>query len=327
MNENSVLVTGANGFLGRKIISELIGEGKTVYATDMGSASAVPNIAYQKADITRPEELNDAFGSSSTVIHAAGLAHVFTLDSRSDEKFRQINEIGTGNVAMTAAQAGAGHLILISSVSVYGPNTLGIYDENRACLPVGAYALSKYHAELRAIEIANKSGMALTILRLSTLYGEGDPGNIRRLICSLDQGRFFWVGDGSNRKSLLYNGDAARACAAVASRPASGIWIYNVSAPACSMSEIVEGITDALGKEKQPLPLRIPGRLALFFNGVLSRMPNQRFAGMQQTIKKWLSDDVYDTARFERYYGFRPQIGVKEGMRREVEWYRNYIKS
>jgi nucleoside-diphosphate-sugar epimerase len=51
---------------------------------------------------------------------------------------------------------------------------------------------------------------------------------------TLDRGRFLWIGDGSNRESLLYKGDAARACMAAAERPASGINIYNVSAPACN---------------------------------------------------------------------------------------------
>ena len=60
--------------------------------------------------------------------------------------------------------------------------------------------------------------MALTILRLATLYGEGDPGNVGRLMRTLDRGRFLWIGDGSNRKSLLYRGDAANACMAVAER-------------------------------------------------------------------------------------------------------------
>ena len=84
-------------------------------------------------------------------------------------------------------------------------------DENTPCNPVGPYALSKYNAELRAIEIARVSGMALAILRLATLYGEGNPGNVGRLMRALDRGRFLWIGDGSNRKSLLYRGDAARA--------------------------------------------------------------------------------------------------------------------
>lgn len=203
------------------------------------------------------------------------------------DKFRQINEIGTANVASTAAAAGVGHLILISSVSVYCPYTQGIYDENTPCNPVGPYALSKYNAELRAIEIVRVSEMALTILRLATLYGEGDPGNVGRLMRTLDKGRFLWIGDSSNRKSLLYKGDAARACMAVAERPARGINIYNVSAPACTMREIMDGIANALGK--YPSPVRLPALPALLLSRHLSRIPNRRTVGLHQTVMKWLA--------------------------------------
>jgi nucleoside-diphosphate-sugar epimerase len=59
-----------------------------------------------------------------------------------------------------------------------------------------------------------------------------------------------------NRESLLYKGDAARACLEVAARPAAGIHIYNVSAPASTMHEIVDGIADVLGQH--PFPVRVP---------------------------------------------------------------------
>ena len=219
----NILLTGANGFLGRAILSQLQASGIPVCATDLGATIGASDIVYRQADIARLEELKPVLENAITVIHVAGLAHIFSPDANSAGKFRQINEIGTANVTAAAAAAGVGHLIVISSVSVYGPYTQGVYDENTPCNPVGPYALSKYNAELRAIEIARESGMALTILRLATLYGEGDPGNVGRLMRTLDRGRFLWIGDGRNRKSLLYKGDAARACMAVAERPASGI--------------------------------------------------------------------------------------------------------
>ena len=129
--------------------------------------------------------------------------------------------------------------------------------------------------------------MALTILRLATLYGEGDPGNVGRLMRTLDRGRFLWIGDGSNRESLWYRGDAARACMAVAERPASGINIYNISAPACTMREIVDGIADALGKH--PFPVRVPATLALLLSRHLSRIPNRRMAGNLGTRYQFLA--------------------------------------
>jgi nucleoside-diphosphate-sugar epimerase len=162
-------------------------------------------------------------------------------------------------------------------------------------------------------------------LRLATLYGEGDPGNVGRLIRTLDSGRFLWIGDGSNRKSLLYKGDAARACMAVSGRPASGINIYNVSSPACNIREIVDGIAGALGK--RPLPVQVPVSLALFLSRHLSRIPNRRMAGLHQTVKKWLAEDVYDTRRFEETYGFQTKTSLKDGLKREVDWYRKQMLS
>jgi nucleoside-diphosphate-sugar epimerase len=320
MDGNVVLVTGANGFLGRAIVSLLRVSGNSVRTTDLVATSDVFDDMYRKADITRPEEFKPVSEGATTVVHVAGLAHIFSPKANLADRFRQINEIGTANVVTAASAAGVEHLILISSVSVYGPHTQGMYDENTPCSPVGPYALSKYNAELQAIEIARESRMALTILRLATLYGEGDPGNVGRLIRALDGGRFLWIGDGSNRKSLLYVGDAARACMTVAGRPASGINIYNVSGPACTMHEIVAGIAATLGKH--PFPVRVPSSLALLLSRYLSMIPNRRMARLHQTVKKWLAEDVYDNRRFEEAYGFQTKTSLKDGLKREVDWYR-----
>ena len=144
------------------------------------------------------------------------------------------------------------------------------------------------------------------------------------LVGTLDRGRFLWIGDGSNRESLLYKGDAARACMAAAERPASGINIYNVSAPACTMREIVDGIADALGKH--PFPVQVPAPPALLLSRHLSRIPNRRMAGLHQTVKKWLAEDVYDTRRFEEAYGFQTKTSLEDGLKREVDWYLKAVR-
>lgn len=315
-----LLITGANGFLGQAIVGLLQSANIPVRTTGIEATPMIPGNNYIQTDITQIEALKPVFEKTTTVIHAAGLAHIFSPDANSNDKFRQINEIGTANVASAAITAGVRHLILISSVSVYGPYTNGVYDENTPCNPVGPYALSKYKAEMRAIEIARKGGMALTILRLATLYGEGDPGNVGRLVHMLDKGYFLWIGDGSNRKSLLYKGDAARACISVAQRAASGVNTFNISAPHCTMREIVDGIAEAL--DKRPLPLQIPASLALFLSRHLSKIPNHRLKGLHQNVKKWLAEDVYDTHRFGEAYNFQTQTELKDGLKREVNWYR-----
>ncbi len=318
----NILITGANGFLGRSILDLLQASGFSVRATDLGAlCSGAANVYYRKADITNRDQITPILGNITTVIHAAGLAHVFNQDASSDERFYKINEIGTENVASAAAAAGVRHFVLISSVSVYGPYADDACDELRTCKPVGPYAQSKYNAELRATKNAQKSGMALTIFRLATLYGEDDPGNVVRLVRSIDRGGFFWIGNGSNRKSLLYKGDAARAVMTVIQQPASGVNIFNISAPPCTMREIVDGVGDALGK--YPFPLHVPASLALLLGRCLSKIPNCQLAGLYQTVKKWLAEDVYDARRFQEAYGFQTKTSLQAGLKREVDWYKN----
>ena len=142
-----------------------------------------------------------------------------------------------------------------------------------------------------------------------------------RLVRAIDRGSFFWIGNGSNRKSLLYKGDAALAVMAVIQRPASGVNIFNVSAPPCTMREIVDGIGDALGK--YPFPLHVPASLALLLGRCLSKIPNRRLAGLHQTVKKWLAEDVYDAGRFQEAYGFQIKTSLQDGLKHEVDWYKN----
>jgi len=318
-DKKTVLVTGSNGFLGQTILKGLNESGSATKGTDISEHSK-SKCEYKRADITNGNTFSKAAEGADTVIHTAGLAHVFSSYRDDYEKFWKINADGAENVANAAAKNGVQHFVLISTVAAYGPYTAGTYDENKSPMPVGPYAESKYEGELRAVEVAKRSGMALTILRLATLYGEGDPGNIKRLINSIDRRRFVWIGDGQNRKSLLYKGDAARACRAVALNPASGIRIFNISGPPCTMKEIVDTLCEALGK--RPLPGKVPASIALPLSKVVSSMPIKRFKNIHGTVKKWLAEDVYDTSKFENTFGFNPEVGIEEGLRREVEWYR-----
>lgn len=315
-----LLLTGANGFLGSEIVQQAIVANLSVRTTDISPETLSPDVDYRPADILDLSSLNSIFRDVPLVIHAAGLAHIFDKTKAANAPFKEINEVGTANVAQAAANAGVKHFILISSVSVYGPFTRGVYDESKLCCPEGKYAESKYQAELHAIEIAKKSDMALTILRLATLYGEGDPGNVARLMRTIDRGRFIWIGNGSNRKSLLHSQDAARACLAVVQRPAIGVNIFNVSALPCTMREVVEGLAGALGKHIPPFG--IPASLVRGISELFSILPVSRLQNLGATTRKWLADDVYDGRKFEHAFNFQSRVNLAEGLRREVAWYR-----
>jgi nucleoside-diphosphate-sugar epimerase len=315
-----LMVTGANGFFGSEIVRQGLEAGLHVSTSDRHPDSLICGVDYAQADVLLPPVWLTVLASIDVVIHAAGLAHVFDKSMNNAAFFNAINEIGTVNVARAAAQAGVRHFVLISSVSVYGGSRNG-GAEDSSCYPQGPYAESKYKGEQRAIEIAEASGMALTILRLATLFGEGDPGNVSRLMRSIDRGHFVWIGDGTNRKSLLHREDAARACLMVAQRPASGVQVYNVAAPPCLMRDVVKIISDGLGR---PLwPVHVPASIALGLTGLGARLMPAYLNQLQVTVNKWLADDFYDASKFEQTVAFSPRVSLKDGLMRQVAWYRD----
>jgi nucleoside-diphosphate-sugar epimerase len=318
-DHRTLVVTGANGFLGSEICRQALNARLQVRGSDKNTEAITERLEYVPAVVLNHASLLAIMKNVGVIIHAAGLAHLFGNTQISRARFRDVNEIGTGNVAKVAAQAGAKHFILISSVSVYGGSRDGGHEDS-GCYPNDPYAESKYGAELAAIEIAKASGMALTILRMATVYGEGDPGNLSRLMRSIDRRRFIWVGHGVNKKSLIHKVDAAHACLTVAQRQSSGLQVYNVSAPPCPMRDVVNNLADVL---RRPVwPLHIPGFMALGFCELSVRLMPDRMKHLRAMITKWLSEDVYDSSKFEKTYGFSTRVKLREGLTRQVAWYK-----
>ena len=318
-SSKQLLVTGGSGFLGSKIVDLALDAGWKVRTLDRDSRTRDARVEMCVGDIADCAILHQACEGVSAVVHAAGLAHVFGPRSRDLAAFCAVNETGTRNVVDAALEADVAHVVLISSVSVYGPHDAAVCDETAPCRPEGPYAVSKWRGELAASERIAKSGAALTILRMATIYGEGDRGNVAKLIAALDRGRFLWPGSGQNHKSLIYRDDAARACLCALEAPAAGIGIFNVSVPAVTMREIVTAICQGL---ERPVPrLGIPQSFLLAASAIAGALgdPGQ----LRQRFQKFIRDDVYSGSRFETAYGFHPAVSLAEGMRREVNFMRS----
>lgn len=311
-----VLVTGATGFIGKAIVRACLQADFNVVpvGNSRGQEPDWPN--YVRADLTRPGALLSALDGVHCVIHSAGLAHQFDK-SQAHASFRRINADTVEHVALSAAKARVEHFVLISSVAVYGsgenPN------EESPCDPRGAYALSKLEGEKRATEICTREKMRLTIVRLATAYGEGDPGNVRRLMQTIDSGRFVFIGTGANRKSLIHVDDVARACALIVDSCGSGVEIYNLTSGAHTMRQIVETIADALGQRAPRMS--VPSRFILSpLSAAAKCVP--RLQPFKTVLEKWLADDIFDGSKFARDFKFQPVVNLREGLKREADWFR-----
>jgi nucleoside-diphosphate-sugar epimerase len=297
-----VLVTGATGFLGKAIVKEFSQNGVDVISLSKSSKQF-------QADVTDENSLEKlkVFKHIDLIIHSAGLAHQFGKTPR--KKFFDVNVKGTENLLNLAKSLQTNHFILISSVAVYGENRKlktanEKFQEDSECNPIGDYAESKYEAELFAAKFCQANKINLTILRPATIIGEGDIGNVSRLITLVRNKRFFWVGKGENLKSLVDKSDVAKVCHLVSQIHPTGVKTYNITAKPIKMSEIVEVIAEELN-------VKIP---KIYIPNVIAKLAG----AFVSTIKKWISDDVFSGKKLKNDFGIEILSDIKESIRREV---------
>ncbi len=316
-----VLVTGASGFLGGAVAGRLLELNWDVLGTGRKPNLLAGSGRYIPADLSDRSAVRDLVAGCDAVVHVAGLAHRHSNDSSREEHFRNNADV-TELLARAAAAGNVRQFVLVSTVATYGTGRDSEVREDAPCYPKTIYGLSKLEAEARAKAIASSSGMQLTILRMATIYGEGDPGNCGRLMRAIDEGKFIWVGNGGNKKSLIYRADAAEACGKALARRGGEVEIYNISGPPVTMKEVVEAFRKALGKHAPRF--RIPSILATSVARIaawvcLNRGPAVEFLAR---LDAWLRDDVFNVEKAYRDLGFQACTSLNEGIHRQVEAYR-----
>lgn len=315
----ALLVTGASGFLGAEIVTAARKAGWRVRVLVRTPRKFPADVEVFVGDLADRNFLCKVCADIGALIHAAGLAHVFGSAARDSARFDLVNQSGTANVIEAALAQKVSAVVLVSSVSVYGDYAGKSCDEDQPCRPKGAYATSKWRGERKAIEAMRDGTTSLTILRFSTIYGEGDRGNIAKLIRSLSRGTFVWPGRGLNQKSLIYKGDAARACLRVLDFRQGGVSIFNVSSPPVSMQEIVSNICDGLDR---PIPRLTISSSVLNAISAMNRLSGDPWQ-IAQTLQKFMRDDIYDASRFNSTFQFQSEIQLAAGLRREIEYMRS----
>lgn len=209
---NTILITGANGMVGRALIRLLA----------VGSAD-IKAIAYPGEPLCLPEshrfeviegDINDIDWTSllegvEAVVHLAARVHVFDRRKAGWEQFYQTNVAATKKLCLQAAEADIKKFIFVSTVGVYGDYPQLDESGELIIAPQNDYARSKLMAEAELVNILG-GRVPYLIFRPVMMYGPGDRGNMWRMIRAIEDRRFVIPGSGSNKKSALYVEDFAR---------------------------------------------------------------------------------------------------------------------
>lgn len=167
-----VLITGINGYIGKKLATALLAAGYTVFGIDRGEKPFREEIAYEKADITDKQAVDAFFAMHEidAVIHLAALVHKSGEDL-SKEAYHKINCEASEYIFHAAARAGVATILFSSTIEVYGEQDKQVIDEDTPCYPESFYAVSKYEAEKALLGMKDKF-QRYAIMRFAPVYAE-----------------------------------------------------------------------------------------------------------------------------------------------------------
>ena len=198
-----VLVTGANGFVGRHLTPVLSREGWRVRCAVRTALSSTDD-EVGVGSIGPSTDWSDAVAGAQAVVHLAARVHHVNEEGAID-LYRTINAEGTLQLARAAATAGVKRFIFVSTMLVNGSCTDGRapFRENDEFSPRGVYGLSKAEAELGLARMSTDVSMQITIIRPPLVYGPGAAGNFRLLVRAIQRGVPLPFGSVSNRRAFV----------------------------------------------------------------------------------------------------------------------------
>ena len=311
-----VLVTGADGFIGKALCARLaaahidrVGAVRTLRSDATPSRDLVALGDFAAADWTSVLDGVDA------IVHLAGRAHVATaLDASDPTPFVVANVHVTRRLLGAAVRAGVRRVVLASTIKVFGEATRPgrPFRAGDPAAPHDAYAHSKAGAENVLWQACREAAIEGVVLRLPLTYGPGVKGNFARLLDAVAAERRLPLGGIDNRRTLLYVGNAVSAIESSFATPAlAGETLPVADAESVSTSDLVMRLARALGVS--PRLFHVPA-VVLRAGGVL--------LGRRASLARLLGTLEVDAARFRELARWTPPFTVDQGLAATAAWWR-----
>ncbi len=292
---STVLVTGANGFVGSYVVPALVADGHRVVAfvrneqggdlvqARLASAGMGP-VEIRHGDVTRPETLSGALEGVDTIVHLVAIPR----DFNGGADLRLVNTEGTRNVVAAARSAGVRRFVHMGA--------MGVEDD-----PKLHYASSKAKAEA----IVAESGLDYTILKPSLLFGERD-GFFNIVAGLVRMAPIVPVpGDGRSRFQPIAATDVARCFALVVARPDTIGRTYEIGGPRYwTYREITAEVARAMGKRRIIIPM--PVALIRIVAGTLERVRIIEFPVATDQLRQLRLDNIGPLDGVQSAFGFAP---------------------
>jgi len=315
--DNRVLVTGAAGFIGSNLCERLIADGYHVTAIDSFTDYYNPArkhrnlsdiISHKNFELIEEDinscDIREIIGDSGAVFHLAAQAGVRMSWGKEFSVYVDSNILTTQKILEALKENKRTKLVYSSSSSVYGETDKLPMREDQRLKPVSPYGVTKLSGEHLCELYRINFGVNAVSLRYFTVYGprqRPDMAFSRFIIAALTGGEIEIYGDGRQTRDFTFVSDAVEANMAAMLYDGKET-IFNIGGGSrVSVLEVLEILKN--------------------------RISNDFDISFLDRAKGDVLDTWADTSSAKRELGFSPRIDLKEGIEREIDWYRNFLTS
>lgn len=309
----TVLVTGATGFVGQALCAQLARHGYGVRAAVRRNGAASGMLAQEilVGELDAHTDWVAALAGAAAVVHLAARVHVMD-DQASDplSEFRRVNVQGTLRLAQQAAQAGVQRFVYISSIKALGEATLvgQPFTEESPTQPSDAYGVSKLEAEQGLRDLAEQTGLEVVIIRPPLIYGPGVKANFAALMRAVKRGVPLPLGAVHNARSLVGLGNLVDFIVTCLVHPKAANQTFMVSdGQDLSTTALVRAMAQSAGVKVRLLPVPVWALKAA-----------ASLLGKGDAVQRLCGNLQVDIAKARHLLDWTPPVTVVEGLRLSI---------
>ena len=293
----NILISGATGFIGQRLVRAL--------DTNIKVLARAKQLDYETVICNLESEVipDNSLNGVDTVFHLAGFAHDIGEETKSQNIYQKINVDATISLANLAVKSHVKSFIFVSSVKAGGRPTFGLCaSEKDQGDPEGIYGKTKREAELQLLKIGEQSGMHVSIIRPSLVYGPFVKGNLQSMILGIKKGWFPPLPETGNKRSMIHVDDLVRAILLVVDDDrANGEIFIATDGIRYSSHDIYNSMCSVLGRPSSKWS--VPKSVFYIVSLVSPRI--------KYKVSKLLGDECYSSAKIEAL-GFKAQKTLKD---------------
>ena len=312
-----VFITGALGFVGRRLADRYRAAGSEVAGVDMRSE---PELGVVAGDLATPGDWQEAASGADLFIHTAARLGM----EREPDVFWRVNVVGTRHALDAAARAGARRFVHLSSIVAFGFDVPKGVDERHPVRPNGVpYVDTKVASEQAVLQAHGSGEIQCTIVRPGDVYGPGSHFWTVVPVRELMRRRLTLPAMGRGMMSPVYVDDLVEGIALAAGHDDAGGEVFVLSGGRdVEARDFFGAYARMLGRKRVPVA---PTALVVAIAAALERTARLRRAPTEVTpdaVRYLARTGTYSIEKARSMLGYRPSVDLDQGMRRCEEWLR-----